>query len=234
MMGSAMMSHSITSASPPIARVAATAGSAFRLGAWRVEPGLGRISTDATERVVEPKVMDVLVHLAARPGEVVSADELIASVWHGRPMGDNPVHRCVSILRRALGDDAHRPRYIGTVPKRGYRVVAPVETVRGAPAALEATARSIPLRIDIRSAGAALSDPRREEASARVPNAIARSAEEVFECVLRIGGLELRISAVLADSAETCSDWEASHPPSAEHLVGIVRRIACGAPPAVE
>jgi hypothetical protein len=101
------------------------------------------------ERVVEPKAMDVLVRLAARPGEVVSADELIASVWHGRPMGDNPVHRCISILRRALGDDAQRPRYIGTIPKRGYRLVAAVENPPRSASSRDAPAAPIRLCIDI-------------------------------------------------------------------------------------
>ena len=71
--------------------------------------------------------MDVLVQLAARAGEVVSSDQLIDSVWLGRPMGDNPVHKCVSQLRSALCDDARRPRYIGTIPRRGYRLLECVE-----------------------------------------------------------------------------------------------------------
>jgi DNA-binding winged helix-turn-helix (wHTH) protein len=133
----------------PVSRIGARAADAFRLGSWQVEPGLGRISTETVERAIEPKVMDVLVHLAARPGEVVSADELIAAVWAGRPMGDNPVHRCVSILRRALGDDAHKPRYIGTIPKRGYRVVARVESVAGASPWSDVQTAPIPMRIDI-------------------------------------------------------------------------------------
>ena len=110
--------------------------------------------------------------------------------------------------------------------------MAPVETVRGAPAAGEATAQPIPLRIDIRSAGPAVSDPRREEDSAGIPHAAACSAGEVFECVLRIGGRELRISAVLAGSAGICSDWEASHPQDIEQLVDVVRSIARAVPPA--
>jgi DNA-binding winged helix-turn-helix (wHTH) protein len=106
---------------------------AFRLNPWLIEPSLGRISSAGVERVVEPKTMEVLVHLASRAGEVTSSDELIDSVWRGRPMGDNPVHKCISQLRNALGDDARRPRYIGTIPKRGYRLLSQVERLACTP-----------------------------------------------------------------------------------------------------
>jgi DNA-binding winged helix-turn-helix (wHTH) protein len=188
-----MTSNAITAGIRRITCNAAAGAQAFRLGAWRVDPGLGRISMENAERVVEPKVMEVLVHLAARRGELVSTDELITTVWRGRPMGDNPVHRCVSILRRTLGDDAHSPRYIGTIPKRGYRVVASVEPVRG-------------------------------EAVPRAPEGVARNAGEVLECILRIGGRELHIAAVIADGLP--SDWEGLRLPEIGHLVSVVRNIA--------
>lgn len=70
--------------------------------------------------------MEVLVYLCRRPGSVVSADEIIESVWGGRPMGDNPVYKSVAKLRRALGDDANSPTYIETVAKKGYRLVADI------------------------------------------------------------------------------------------------------------
>ncbi len=115
-------------------RIRPVISGAFRLSTWLVEPDLGRISADGVERVVEPKAMEVLVHLATRAGEVTSSDELIDAVWCGRPMGDNPVHKCISQLRSALGDDARRPRYIGTIPKRGYRLLSPVERLACTPA----------------------------------------------------------------------------------------------------
>jgi len=85
--------------------------------------------------------MAVLVYLAERPGQVVSADELVDAVWLGRPMGDNPVYKCITQLRAALGDDPKTPTYIATVHTKGYRLIAPVEwcdadgsLVGGAPA----------------------------------------------------------------------------------------------------
>lgn len=99
---------------------------AFRIGDWVAEPPLGRLSRGDTATLLEPKTMAVLQHLAARPGEVISGDYLVEQVWNGRPMGDNPVYKCIAQLRKALGDDAHKPVYIATVPKRGYRLLAAV------------------------------------------------------------------------------------------------------------
>jgi TolB-like protein len=73
-----------------------------------------------------PKAMAVLVYLAERPGQVVSTDELVEAVWHGRPMGDNPVYKCITQLRTVLGDDRKSPSFIETVHTKGYRLIAPV------------------------------------------------------------------------------------------------------------
>jgi TolB-like protein len=71
--------------------------------------------------------MDVLVALASRPGEMVGRDELIAAVWKHPHVTDEALSRCISMLRHALGDDRGQPRYVETIPKRGYRLVAPLE-----------------------------------------------------------------------------------------------------------
>lgn len=98
----------------------------FRIGDWVIEPGLSRLSRDGEEHYLEPKLMAVLMCLASHADRIVSNDILIREVWNDRPMGDNPVYRCVAELRKAFGDDSHHPAYIVTVPKRGYRLIAPV------------------------------------------------------------------------------------------------------------
>jgi TolB-like protein/DNA-binding winged helix-turn-helix (wHTH) protein len=98
----------------------------LQVGAWRVEPDLDRISGSAGDVQLLPKAMAVLVYLAERPGQVVGTDELIDAVWHGRPMGDNPVYKCITQLRAVLGDDRKNPTYIATVHTKGYRLIAPV------------------------------------------------------------------------------------------------------------
>lgn len=99
---------------------------AFRIGGWLVEPSLKRLSRDDQVIEIEPKAMAVLVFLAETAGEVVSNDQIIAAVWENRPMGDNPVYKVIARLRQVLGDDAQQPRYIATVTKMGYRLVAEV------------------------------------------------------------------------------------------------------------
>lgn len=100
--------------------------SPFRIGEWLVEPALNRISGAGRPILIEPISMALLVLLRQRAGEVVSADEIIHVVWRDRPMGDNPVYKSVAKLRKALGDDLRHPRYIATVSKKGYRLIAPV------------------------------------------------------------------------------------------------------------
>ncbi len=103
----------------------------FDIGDWTVRPAIGRLQRPGRRVTVEPRVMDVLVCLARHAGEVVSADRLVAEVWQGAIVSDAPLYQCLAKLRKALDDDAHHPRYIQTVRKRGYRLIAPVELHAG-------------------------------------------------------------------------------------------------------
>jgi transcriptional activator of cad operon len=96
----------------------------LRIGDWRIRAGEGLICRKDEERALEPKVMDLLVLLASRPGEVVTHDEIFAALWPDTVVGDDTLARVVSKLRRALDDDAKTPRYIQTISKRGYRLIA--------------------------------------------------------------------------------------------------------------
>ncbi|MEQ9561866.1 MAG: winged helix-turn-helix domain-containing protein, partial [Woeseiaceae bacterium] len=99
---------------------------AFQVGDWLVEPHLNRLVRGGDTQLVEPRSMDVLVYLCRHSNRVVSNDELIAAVWGGRPMGDNPVYKAIAKLRKAFGDESGEPRYIETVSKKGYRLIAEV------------------------------------------------------------------------------------------------------------
>ncbi|MEK7259569.1 MAG: winged helix-turn-helix domain-containing protein, partial [Pseudomonadota bacterium] len=70
--------------------------------------------------------MDVLHYLAEQAGEVVSHEELLNRFWQGSFPSDHAVHKAIAELRSALGDDAHHPTYIRTIPKRGYSLIAEV------------------------------------------------------------------------------------------------------------
>jgi len=98
----------------------------FYLGDWLVEPDVGRISRADAEVRLEPRVMSVLLLLAAHPGQVMSREAIEAAVWKDVVVGYDALASTIIKLRRALGDDSRHPRYIETVSKKGYRLIAPV------------------------------------------------------------------------------------------------------------
>lgn len=108
--------------------------SAFRFGDWQVDPSANTVSGKDAQTQLEPRAMDVLCFLCARQGSVVSVEELLQACWGSAENGDNPVHKAIAQLRRALADDSSAPRHIETIRKRGYRAIAAVvEAGPGAP-----------------------------------------------------------------------------------------------------
>lgn len=103
----------------------------FRLHDWQVDPRQNRVSGPAGEIRLSPRSMDVLVLMAERAGEVVSRDDFSEHIWRPAVVSDHALNRCISELRRALEDSSDSPRFIETIPKRGYRLVAPVEPLDG-------------------------------------------------------------------------------------------------------
>lgn len=101
----------------------------LRIDGWLVQPSLNLLTRGEATVRLRAQLMDLLLCLASRPGKVFRKDELMAEVWEGRWIAESAFSRCIAELRAALGDDAHRPRVIETITKRGYRVIAPVELV---------------------------------------------------------------------------------------------------------
>ncbi len=97
-----------------------------RIGDFDVEPSLNRLSKGHEMLTVEPRVMDLLMLLAESPGEVFGRDEILQQVWPETTVQDDALRRVVTLLRRVLDDDPKEPRYIETITRRGYRLVAPV------------------------------------------------------------------------------------------------------------
>ncbi len=75
------------------------------------------------------RYLDALTLLVQEAGKLVSKDRFMQEVWHGVPVTDEALTQCIKTLRRQLGDSAGSPRFIETVPKHGYRFVAPVTAV---------------------------------------------------------------------------------------------------------
>jgi len=101
----------------------------FMLDDWVVDVRGHRLERGGKSSALEPRPMAVLAELCRRPGEVVSAEALLDACWPGETLGDNPVHKVITGLRRALGDSATSPRYIETIRKQGYRLVAPIRVL---------------------------------------------------------------------------------------------------------
>jgi TolB-like protein/DNA-binding winged helix-turn-helix (wHTH) protein len=105
----------------------------FRVGDWLVRPDDGSLSAGHSLRRLEPQVMDLLVFLAARSGEVVSRQQILDEIWRGRFVSEDALTGSISQIRKALGDEARVPRYVETVPKRGYRLLVAKEPADAPP-----------------------------------------------------------------------------------------------------
>ena len=103
-----------------------SSGDELRIGDWTVQASRNELRRGDEVVRLEPKAIEVLLQLAARPGEVLGREELLAAVWPGVVVGDDVLTQAIIKLRKAFDDDAHRPRYIETISKRGYRLIAQV------------------------------------------------------------------------------------------------------------
>lgn len=148
-----------------------------------VQPSLNRITIDGKAIQVEPKVMHVLTCLLAEPGEVVSRDQLLETVWDETVAYDYMLNRAVSELRGIFGDDAQDPRVIETIRKTGYRVIAPVEV---SPDAGDGQADAVEVRPSVRSKSASIQEDL--ETSFGAPWVLSRRT-------LMVGGIALVVAA---------------------------------------
>jgi TolB-like protein/DNA-binding winged helix-turn-helix (wHTH) protein len=98
----------------------------LRIGDWYIRAASGEISRNGETVRVDGRTMRVLLCLAEHPGEVMSIDDLLDQVWSDVSVAPDSVYQAVTSLRRLLGDDPKQPKYIATVPRLGYRMVAMV------------------------------------------------------------------------------------------------------------
>ncbi|HUG24796.1 winged helix-turn-helix domain-containing protein [Piscinibacter sp.] len=129
----------------------------LQVGDWCVDGNLNEIDCAGKVVHLEPKAMAVLLILAERPGEVVTRDELLATVWPDVIVSDNALTQVIIKLRRALEDTPREPKYLQSIAKSGYRLIAEVRPAVDSPTRNDATAvRPSPQRYSARTAGMAL------------------------------------------------------------------------------
>ena len=144
----------------------------FFIGDWQVSVPENRLGRGDDVEHLEPKAMEVLAYLASRQGEVVSREDLERVVWRGAVVGYDAVTGTVIKLRKALGDDPRQPRFIATIPKRGYQLIAPVSVTGAGGGSASPPPASSPVAADLPARG----KPHRETPRARrwaVPLALA-------------------------------------------------------------
>ena len=100
----------------------------IRFDGWKIDFNSGEISKHGDTHRLQDQPLQILEELVERPGEVVTREQLIARLW---PTGvvefDTGLNSAVRKLRVALGDDAETPRYIETLPRKGYRFIAALD-----------------------------------------------------------------------------------------------------------
>ncbi|MEO1084019.1 MAG: protein kinase, partial [Acidobacteriota bacterium] len=94
---------------------------------WAVRPALNQLEFDGETRRIEGRAMAVLVELVLSSGQLCSKRRLIKAVWGESFVSDEVLTHAISELRKAFGDEPRNPRFIQTVPRKGYRLIAPVE-----------------------------------------------------------------------------------------------------------
>ena len=105
----------------------------YYVGEWLVEPEQNRLVRGSESAKLDPKAIQVLSFLADHPNEVLTKEQIFGAVWDGAFVSDEVLTTAIWGLRKALGDDAKEPRYIQTIPRKGYRLIAPVEGATGEP-----------------------------------------------------------------------------------------------------
>ncbi|MCZ6763092.1 MAG: winged helix-turn-helix domain-containing protein, partial [Gammaproteobacteria bacterium] len=95
----------------------------FTLGDFHIRPLQGQVVGPTGTHHLHPKAIEVLLCLAGTPGELVQRDDLVREVWGDSTVGEEALTRCIGELRHALDDHRDDPRYIQTLPKRGYRLI---------------------------------------------------------------------------------------------------------------
>ena len=147
-----------------------SAGTSYRFGLFEVDCRTGELRKQGRQLKLRGRPFDILVLLLARGGDVITREELRQQLWQADTFVDfdHGLNSAINRLREALGDSAENPRFIETLPKRGYRFIAPIDvpsvgtpSASSAPAPLPPSPSSSPMPEPTPSAPHRLSPPSR-------------------------------------------------------------------------
>ncbi|MEO8465738.1 MAG: winged helix-turn-helix domain-containing protein [Gammaproteobacteria bacterium] len=170
---------------------------AYVFGEFTLDVASRQLRRDTDSDVQLPsRAFDALLYLVEHRDRLVQKNELVEAVWHDVVVTDDSLIHAISVLRRALADDPNEPRYVQTVPRRGYRFVAAVRVIPGRTAPTETAHRPSAASASFEAAGAAIradTAPRRirwlpQRNAASVGIAIALAAAIGVACASLWGG----------------------------------------------
>ena len=114
---------------------------ALRFGVFELDPRAGELRKKGMKIRLQGQPVEILAMLLERPGETITREELKKKLWPGDTFGDfdHGLNAAVKRLRDALGDDPDNPRFVETVPRRGYRFVSSSDLAADSGATARAT-----------------------------------------------------------------------------------------------
>src|SRR5215469_12690590 len=107
----------------------------YRFGAFALDRRTGELSNGVKKTHLREQPLRLLLALLERPGDLVTREELVGRLWPDRTFVDfdHGLNKAVNHLREALGDSAEQPNFVETLPRKGYRFIAPVTYDGGTP-----------------------------------------------------------------------------------------------------
>lgn len=98
----------------------------YEFDGFRIDAAERRLLRDGAPVEVSARYFDALLLMVRNPAQLITRDRFLDEAWRGIPVTDEALSQCITQLRKTLGDSPSQPRFIATVPKHGYRFIAPV------------------------------------------------------------------------------------------------------------
>jgi len=212
----------------------------YEFGAFRLDPGERLLLHDGKSVQLPPKAFLTLVLLVEHSGRVRGKEELMRAVWPETFVEENNLTQCISVLRKALGENGRDQSYIETVPKLGYRFVEPVRrSLAGVETNGFASVRHSHSRIVIRQEEEIEEDEAMDAAPVPVPAVAAtgvhpvvvRAPAEAQRSFVARHRLLLATSVLFVGIAIAAYSWlRGAEPPKVLGYAPLSRNVAPGTP----